>query len=68
MTKRLVDIDDEDLDAARAALGVTTIKDAVALALREVVAAVARRQELEALASGSLSALADPEARARAWQ
>jgi Arc/MetJ family transcription regulator len=38
MTKHLVDIDDEVLDAARAELGTATLKDTVNEALRRVVA------------------------------
>jgi Arc/MetJ family transcription regulator len=34
MTKRLIDVDDEALDAARAQLGTRTIKDTVNEALR----------------------------------
>lgn len=39
VTKRMVDIDDAKLDAARAALGTTTIKDTVDRALEQAVAA-----------------------------
>lgn len=38
VTKRLVDIDDDLLDAARGWLGTTTIKDTVGQALRLAVA------------------------------
>lgn len=68
MTKRLIDIDDAVLKAAQDALGVATIKETVALALNEVVAAVARRREVEWLESGAMSELADAEARDRLWQ
>ena len=44
MTKRLVDLDDEALAAARVRLGTRTIKDTVNAALRQ--AAAARRAEL----------------------
>jgi Arc/MetJ family transcription regulator len=45
MTKRLVDLDDAALDAARAHLGTRTIKDTVNQALRQ--AAAARHGELQ---------------------
>lgn len=44
MTKRLVDLDDDALAAARARLGTITIKDTVNEALRQ--AAAARRDDL----------------------
>ena len=44
MTKRLVEIDDADLDAARTALATSTTEHTVALALREAAAAAARRR------------------------
>ena len=44
MTKRLIDLDDDALAAARAHLGTKTIKDTVNVALRQ--AAEARRSEL----------------------
>ena len=49
MTKRLIDVDDQALDAARAHLGTRTIKDTVNEALR--VAARQRRAELDSALS-----------------
>ncbi len=68
MTKRLVDIDDSDLQEAQEALATTTMKDTVRLALREVTAAAARRREVERLISGSLSPLADKDSRRDLWR
>jgi len=64
MSKRLVDIDDEALDAARAQLGTTTIKDTVNEALRR---AGGRREDVVAHALDALGGapLAD---RAGAWR
>ncbi|MET0662209.1 MAG: type II toxin-antitoxin system VapB family antitoxin [Ilumatobacteraceae bacterium] len=64
MTKRLIDVDDEALDAARARLGTRTIKDTVNEALRE--AARQRNTQL----SNALSVLADAglDDRAEAWR
>ncbi|MDJ0769646.1 MAG: type II toxin-antitoxin system VapB family antitoxin [Ilumatobacter sp.] len=63
MTKRLIDVDDDALDAARARLGTSTIKDTVNEALR--TAARERTAEL----SSALSTLseADLDDRAEAW-
>jgi len=68
MTKRLVDLDDADVAAARDALGTKTLKDTVTKALREATAAAARRREVERLVSGSTKALADKDQRAQAWR
>ena len=68
MTKRLVEIDDADLEAARTALATSTIKDTVTLALREAAAAAARRREIERLVDGSSALVADEDERARAWR
>lgn len=68
MTKRLVEIDDADLEAARTALATSTIKDTVTLALREAAAAAARRREVERLVDGSSSLMADDDERAGAWR
>jgi Arc/MetJ family transcription regulator len=46
MTKRLIDVDDQALDAARAQLGTATIKDTVNEALR--LAGTERRRDLDA--------------------
>ena len=43
MTKRLVDVDDDVLEAARRALGTATIEDTVNSALRASVEAAGRR-------------------------
>jgi Arc/MetJ family transcription regulator len=45
VTKRLIDVDDKALDAARAGLGTRTIKDTVNEALRR--AAAGRQSELD---------------------
>jgi Arc/MetJ family transcription regulator len=68
VTKRLVDIDDADLDAARLALSTSTIKETVARALREAAASAARRREVERLLDGSSALLATDADRDRAWR
>lgn len=64
--KRLVEIDDETLDAARKRLGTSTIKDTVNTALR-----LAADEEQEAMdVDSALDALAafDLPDRAQAWR
>jgi Arc/MetJ family transcription regulator len=63
VTKRLIDVDDNALDAARAHLGTRTIRDTVNEALRR--AAQQRSEELES----ALTALAEAELddRVSAW-
>lgn len=68
MTKRLVDLDDADVAAAREALGTKTLKDTVTKALKEASASAARRREVERLVGGSMKALADKDERARVWR
>lgn len=68
MTKRLVDIDDAVLHAAREAGGFATIKDTVAAGLRELTAAEARRREVLRLESGYLAPLGEPATREAAWR
>lgn len=67
MTKRLVEIDDGDLKRAQELLGASTIRETVARAIKEVIAADARRQHLEQLHTGYLAPMADKEYRRRAW-
>jgi Arc/MetJ family transcription regulator len=64
MTKRLIDVDDQALDAARAHLGTRTIKDTVNEALR--IAAEQRQEQLcKALA---VLSEADLDDRSSAWR
>ena len=67
MTKRLVEINDSDLKRAQELLGASTIRETVARALKEVIAAEAGRQYIELLRDGHLSLMADKEERRRAW-
>lgn len=68
MDKRLVDIADADLEAAREALHTKTIKDPVTAALRAAAAQAACRREIERLTSGALADLADPAVMDYAWR
>jgi Arc/MetJ family transcription regulator len=64
MTKRLVDIDDDTLGAARAELGTDPLKDTVNEALR--LAAGSRRPRVAAALDAL--AMAEPDDRADAWR
>ena len=69
VTKTLIDIDDDLLEAAREALGTTTKKDTVNTALREVLAAQQRRRAASALIDWTAShEPLDRDARRRAWR
>ncbi len=61
MTKRLIDIDDETLGAARAELGTSTIEDTVNEALRRAAAGRGRRitAALDVLANADLDDRSD---------
>jgi len=67
MTQVLVDIDSEDLLKAKEILGTTKNTEAVRLAIREVIAAKARRDVIEMFARGVFADLGDASIRAAAW-
>jgi len=64
MTKRLIDVDDDALDAARSRLGTRTIKDTVNEALREA----ARERSAELASALSTLSEADLDDRSTAWR
>ena len=66
--RTVVDIDENSLREARAALGTTTKVETVNRALVEVAALAARRRDLKRLARGDLSALGEEELYRDAWQ
>jgi Arc/MetJ family transcription regulator len=68
VAKTLIDVDEDLLRAAQAALGTTTKKETVNAALAQVAALAARRRDLERLCSGGLPDLADPEVTSTAWR
>ena len=67
MTKRLIDVDDDKLEAVKTLLGTTTLKATVNEALDEVLALDLRRTDLLAERGVELSELADPDIRRAAW-
>ena len=64
MTKRLIDVDDEALDGARAQLGTRTIKDTVNEALR----GAARQRGARLARALSVLGDADLDDRSAAWR
>ena len=68
MSKTSVDIDDDLLEQARGLLGTSSIKETIHCALREIVRAEARRQEVAALVSMDGLDLADEKIMKHAWR
>lgn len=68
MTKRLIDVDDDKLEAVRTLLGTTTLKATVNEALDEVLALDRRRKALLAERGVDMSEFADPDIRRAAWR
>lgn len=64
MTKRLIDVDDDALDAARARLGTGTIKDTVNQALR----AAAEQRDAQLDQALDVLAAAELDDRVTAWR
>jgi Arc/MetJ family transcription regulator len=67
MTKRLIEVDDEKLEAVRELLGTGTLKATVDGAFDEVLALAKRRRALLAERGVDESPLADGDARRAAW-
>lgn len=68
MSKRLVDIDDELLQAATDILGASTMKETVNRSLEEVVLAERRRRHADRLSTLRNLDLDNPEVMADAWR
>jgi Arc/MetJ family transcription regulator len=66
--KTSVVIDEQLLAAVQQSLNTTTVKETIDRAFREVVAARARREEVEALSSMRGMDLADAQVMAGAWR
>ena len=67
MTKRLIDVEDDKLDAVRVLLGTRTLKATVDAAFDEVLALDQRRRALLADRGVEIDPLADPVVRRDAW-
>jgi Arc/MetJ family transcription regulator len=68
VVKTLIEIDDDSLAAAQRELRTSTKKDTVNQALTSVVAAGARRRDLERLRDGGRHDLGDSDVMKSAWQ
>jgi len=68
VTKRLIDLDDELLEAAKLELHTAGVSDTVRAALRHAAAASARARQVAWLSEGGLALLADAEQRAAVWR
>lgn len=68
MTKRLIDIDDELLHAARESLGTSGISETVRAALEHANRARVRAEEIAWLVEGGASGLVDKQARDAVWR
>ena len=68
MRKTSVDIDDDLMKRARSVLGTSSIKATIDAALREVLRAEARRQEIMALSRMEGLDLAKKDVMAKAWR
>ena len=66
--RTVVDIDEDALREARAALGTTTKVETVNRALMAVAALAARRRDLKRLTGGLVADLGDEELYDAAWQ
>ena len=67
MKKRLIEVDDDKLEAVRVLLGTRTLKATVDGAFDEVLALEERRRGLLADRGAGASLLSDPDARRAAW-
>ena len=68
MRKTSVEIDDRLITQARRVLGTSSIKETIDSALREIVRAEARRQEVQALSATDELDLANENVMAKAWR
>jgi Arc/MetJ family transcription regulator len=68
VTKRLIDVDDQILAKAQAALGTRTMKDTVNQALSEVTKAALRRRHAERLSRMEGLELDEADTMAGAWR
>jgi Arc/MetJ family transcription regulator len=68
VTRSQIDIDDELLERAGAALGTETTTDTVQAALAQVVALSARREFLEDARNDALADAADAVVTGQAWR
>jgi Arc/MetJ family transcription regulator len=68
VTKRLIDLDDELLEAAQRELQTSGVSDTVRTALKHAAGAAARARQVDWLTNGGLADLAQAEQRAAVWR
>ncbi|TLF76022.1 DUF2191 domain-containing protein [Nocardia cyriacigeorgica] len=68
MTKRLIDIDDDLLEAAQQELGTSGVSDTVRAALRSAAVAAARARQVEWLTNGGMESMTDTDQRDQVWR
>lgn len=68
MTKRLIELDDDLLAAARRELHTTGVSDTVRAALKQAADAAARARQVDWLREGGLEPLADRQTQAAVWR
>ena len=68
MTKRLIDLEDDLLEAAQRELGTSGVSDTVRTALRQATAAAAQARQVQWLADGGLAEFAHQEQRTAVWR
>jgi Arc/MetJ family transcription regulator len=68
MTKRLIDVDDNLIQQAKAYFGTETLKDTVNAALGEIAARKSRQDELAWWRTDPLPDLRNPEVMKNAWR
>jgi Arc/MetJ family transcription regulator len=66
--KRLIDLDDDLLAAAKRELNTTGVSDTVRTALQQAAAKSARARQIEWLERGGLESMADPDERGEVWR
>jgi Arc/MetJ family transcription regulator len=66
--KRLIDLDDDLLAAAKRELNTTGVSDTVRTALQQAAAKSARARQIEWLEGGGLESMADPDERGEVWR
>jgi Arc/MetJ family transcription regulator len=64
MTKRLIDLEDDLLEAAQRELGTSGVSDTVRTALRQATAAASRARQVQWPTEGGLAEMTEPESRA----
>jgi Arc/MetJ family transcription regulator len=68
MTKRLIELDDDLLDAAQQELKTTGVSDTVRTALQQAAARSARARQIAWLQEGGLEEMSDPARRGDVWR